>query len=145
MLSIPYCKQNSGGRGWRRGGAGMMFSEEKQQRRNHPHWLCEQHGLLWEDSDHFIAFGWNHSLPGMLLAVDLVFHEEVSFLLEIGVAVAAHIALRVTLLVPDLHKHPSGEGTSTSQHQVPITAALLPSHCPPSPGHTSAEGRQVKD
>ena len=111
----------------------MMLSKEKQQRRNHPHWLCEQHGLLWEDGDHLVALRGNHPLPGVLLAVDLIFHEEVSFLLEVGAAVAAHIALGVTLLVPDLHKHPSGKGTSTSQHQAPTTASLLPSHLPPSP------------
>lgn len=116
----------------------MMLSKEKQQR-NDPHWLCEQHGLLWEDCYHLIALWGNHPLPGMLLTVDLVFHEEVSFLLEVGAAVTAHVALRVTLLVPDLHKHPSGEGTtSTSQCQAPSFPAT--SH--PAQIHTSAEGGQ---
>lgn len=103
-----------------------MLSKENQQRITHPHWLCEQHGLLWEDGDHLVALRGNHPFPRVPLAVDLVFHKEVSFLLEIGATVAAHVALRVTLLVPDLHKHPSGEGTSTPQ-----CPPLSPSPQPP--------------
>lgn len=82
-----------------------------------------QHRLLREDSDHLVALWGHHSLPCVLLTVDLIFHEEMSFLLEVGAAVTAHVALRVTLLVPNLHKHPSGEGTST-QHQL---SAISPS------------------
>lgn len=111
----------------------MMLFQEKQQGINHPHWLCEQRSLLWEDGDHLVALWGNHPLPCMLLAIDLVFHEEVSFLLEVGAAVTAHIALRVSLLVPDLHKHPSGEGTSILQHQVRPTASFFPSYFPSSP------------
>lgn len=111
----------------------MTLSQEKQQKTNHPHGLCEQHDLLWEDGDDLVALWGNHPLPGVLLTVNLVFHKEVSFLLEVGAAVTAHVALGVTLLVPDLHKHPSGEGTSTSKCQAPTTAPLLPSHLPPSP------------
>lgn len=98
-----------------------MLSKESQQRINLPHWLCEQHRLLWENGDHLVALGGNHPFPRVLLAVDLVFHKEVSLLLEIGATVAAHVALRVTLLVPDLHKHPSGEEPAplSAQHCLP--------------------------
>ena len=111
-----------------------MVSEEKQQRRNHPHRPCEQRGLLWEDGDHLVALRGNHPLPCVLLAVDLVFHKEVSFLLEVGATVAAHVALGVTLLVPDLHKHPSGEGTSTLS--IPGTIISPATSCPAQP-HTT--------
>lgn len=100
-----------------------MLSKENQERINHPHWLCEQHGLLWEDGDHLVALWGNHPFPCVLLAVDLIFHKEVSFLLEVGATVAAHVALGVALLVPDLHKHPSGE------EPAPLSAH----HCLPPP------------
>lgn len=106
MPSIPYCKQDSAR------GQGRHFPR-KSSRGETIHAGPAAAQLLWEDSDHLVSLWGDHPLPRMLLAVDLVFHEEVSFLLEVGATVAAHVALGVTLLVPDLHKHASGEGTST--------------------------------
>lgn len=121
--SIPYCKQDSAR------GQGRHFPR-KSSRGETIHAGPAAAQLLGEDGDHLVALWGNHPLPCVLLAVDLVFHEEVSFLLEVGAAVAAHVALGVTLLVPDLHKHASGEGTGT------LSTGHTPTLSPPQPPHT---------
>ena len=64
--------------------------------------------LLGEDCDHVVALGRSHSLPCVLLTINLVLHKEMSLLFEIDIAVCAGVALRVTELVPQLHHHPPG-------------------------------------
>lgn len=118
MPSIPYCKGDS-----------ARESCPRAAEENPSTLPPLQHRLLGEHGDHLVAFRGHHPLPRVLLAVDLIFHEEMSFLLEVGAAVTAHVALRVTLLVPNLHKHPSGKGTST-QHEVSVNTAQPPHHPP---------------
>lgn len=104
--SIPYCK-----------GESARESFPRRAAEENPSTLIPlQHRLLWEDGDHLVALWGHHPLPRVLLAVDLIFHEEMSFLLEVGAAVTAHVALRVTLLVSNLHKHPYNARSTLVTH-----------------------------
>lgn len=105
MPSIPYCKGDS-----------ARESCPRAAEENPSTLPPLQHRLLGEHGDHLVAFRGHHPLPRVLLAVDLIFHEEMSFLLEVGAAVTAHVALRVTLLVPNLHKHPYNARSTLVTH-----------------------------
>ena len=67
-------------------------------------------GLLGKHSDHVVALWWGDPLARVLLAVNLLFHKEMSLLFEVHLAVCAGVALRVAELVPQLH------------HQTPVVA-----------------------
>ena len=63
--------------------------------------LGEQHrartaGSFWEHRDHVLALGWSDVLPGMLFTVDLILHEEMALLFQVGATVGAQVALRAT-------------------------------------------------
>ena len=79
-------------------------------------------GLLWEHSDHIVALWWGNPFACVLLAVNLVFHEEMSLLLQVDLAVCAGVALRVAELIPQLH------------HQAPAVVEGGSVHSGASPG-----------
>lgn len=95
----------------------------EEEREDHLSWWCpteacspeaelsQRRALLGEDRDHVIALGRSHSLPCVLLAINLVLHKEMSLLFEVDVAVRAGVTLGVTELVPQLHHHPPEEQT----------------------------------
>ena len=63
--------------------------------------LGEQHwartaGSFGEHRDHVLALGWSDVLPGMLFTVDLILHEEMALLVQVGATVGAQGALRAT-------------------------------------------------
>lgn len=68
--------------------------------------------LLGEDCNHVVALRGRHPLSCVLLTINLVLHKEMSFLLEVDIAVRARVALRVAKLVPQLHHHPPEERRS---------------------------------
>lgn len=55
---------------------------------------------LGEHRDHIIALGWSDPLPGMLFTVNLILHEEMALLFQVGATVGAHITLRVAVTFP---------------------------------------------
>lgn len=72
--------------------------------------LGEQHwartaGSFGEHRDHVLALGWSDVLPGMLFTVDLILHEEMALLFQVGATVGAHVTLGVAVTFPQLHEH----------------------------------------
>ena len=51
---------------------------------------------LGEHRDHVIALRWSDPFPGMLFTVDLILHEEMALLFQVGATVGAQVALRAT-------------------------------------------------
>lgn len=67
-------------------------------------------GSLGEHSDHVVALRGCDPLPGVLFTVDLILHKEMALLFQVGATVSAHITLRVTVAVPQLHEHATAGG-----------------------------------
>lgn len=61
--------------------------------------------LFWEDGDDIITLRRYHSFTCMLLTINLVLDEKVSFLSQICSAVSTDVALRVPELVTQFDKH----------------------------------------
>ena len=60
---------------------------------------------LGEHRDHVIALRWSDPFPGMLFTVDLILHEEMALLFQVGATVGAHVTLGVAVTFPQLHEH----------------------------------------
>ena len=58
------------------------------------HW-ARTAGSLGEHHDHVLALGWSDLLPGVLFTVDLILHEEMALLFQVGATVGAQVTLRV--------------------------------------------------
>lgn len=52
----------------------------------------------------------------MLFTIDLILYEEVALLFQICATVSAHITLRVTVAVPELHEHADNAGATFVTH-----------------------------
>ena len=85
---------------------------------------------LGEHRDHVIALGWSDPFPGMPFTVDLILHEEMALLFQIGATVGAHVTLGVAVTFPQLHKHAAAGGgekrCSVSDEHLKVTG-----WCPP--------------
>lgn len=53
-----------------------------------------------EHRDHVIALRRSDPLPGMLFTVDLILHEEMALLFQVGATVGAHVTLGVAVTFP---------------------------------------------
>lgn len=87
----------------RRGGEGQGSERTSRDR-------CRSAGSLGEHGDHVVALRGCDPLPGVLFTVDLILHKEVALLFQVGATVSAHVALRVAVTVPQLHKHTAAGG-----------------------------------
>lgn len=71
-----------------------------------------------EGRDEVVSLRRSHPSASMRLAVQLALHKEVAPLLEVDVAVGAHKAAGVAVLVPRLHHRPAAGHTRTAQRQI---------------------------
>ena len=58
--------------------------------------LGEQHwartaGSLGGHCDHVVAFGWSDPIPGMFFTVDLILHQEMALLFQVGATDSAQV------------------------------------------------------
>ena len=62
-------------------------------------------GSFGEHGDHSVALWWSDLLLGVLSTVDLILHNEMTLLFQIGAVVGAHVTLGVAVTFPQLHEH----------------------------------------
>ena len=52
----------------------------------------------------------------MLFTVDLILHEEMALLFQVGAAVSARVTVRVAMMVPQLHEHANNTSATSVTH-----------------------------
>lgn len=70
--------------------------------------------------DEVVPLGGSHPGPGVILAVELPLHKEVTLLFEVDVTVGAHEAAGVAEFVPGFHHRPAGTRGTRQKAENPF-------------------------
>lgn len=61
----------------------------------------------------------------MLFTVNLILHEEMALLFQVGATVSAHITFRMAVMVPQLRKHSSAGGRENRAALVTVESYVI--------------------